>query len=66
MINKVMFLNIRHMKTQKSFERLAELHKRHKYSYITLFEPFQSPTEVEEYSRKLGMPNTKVNPSTKI
>jgi len=66
MINKIIFWNIRSIRTQKSFERLVDLHKRHQYSYIALLEPFHSPSELEAYRRKLGLPNARVNYSSKI
>lgn len=43
-----------------------DLYRRHQYSYIALFEPFQSPTEIENYRMKLGMSNARVNSSSKI
>lgn len=52
--------------TQKSFERLVDLHKKHHYSYIAILEPFKNPSELEAYMRKLGLPNAKVNSSSKI
>ncbi|XP_015168062.1 uncharacterized protein [Solanum tuberosum] len=65
MINKAIFWNIRSVRTQKAFERLVDLHKIHHYSYIALLEPFQSPSELETYRRKLGLPNARVNSSAK-
>ncbi|KAG5614745.1 hypothetical protein H5410_014569 [Solanum commersonii] len=49
------------VRTQKSFDRLIKLHKRHHYSYIALLEPFQSPSEIEVYRQKLGLANARVN-----
>uniref|UniRef100_A0A0V0H2Z6 Putative ovule protein n=1 Tax=Solanum chacoense TaxID=4108 RepID=A0A0V0H2Z6_SOLCH len=66
MVSKALFGNIRSVMTQKAFDRLIELHYRHHYSYIALLEPFQSPSELETYRRKLGMPNAKVNCAAKI
>ncbi|KAH0723024.1 hypothetical protein KY290_005690 [Solanum tuberosum] len=39
---------------------------RHHYTYITLLEPFQSPNELENYKRRLGMHNANVNLLAKI
>ncbi|XP_049414796.1 uncharacterized protein LOC125877592 [Solanum stenotomum] len=66
MINKVLFWNIRSVRTQKSFERLIDLHRRNHYSYIALLEPFQNPAELERYRIKLGMPKAKASSSAKI
>ncbi|KAK4733456.1 hypothetical protein R3W88_007717 [Solanum pinnatisectum] len=66
MINKAIFWNIISVRTQKAFERLVDLHKTHQYSYIALLEPFQSPSELEMYRRKLGLPNARTNSSVKI
>lgn len=66
MINKILFWNIRSVKTQSAFERLIDLHKRNKYSYIALMEPFQSPSELEEYRRRLGLTHAKSKFSDKI
>ncbi|KAG5610102.1 hypothetical protein H5410_021383, partial [Solanum commersonii] len=41
-----------------AFERVIELNKRHQYSYISLLEPFQIPSELEQYRRKLGSSDT--------
>ncbi|KAG5587128.1 hypothetical protein H5410_047562 [Solanum commersonii] len=65
MIHKVMFWNIRSVRTQKSFERLMDLHKMNQYSYIALLESFQSPSELEKYRLKLGLPKVKLSSSTK-
>lgn len=61
-----MFWNITLVKTQKSFEKLISLHKRTHYSNIALMEPFQSPSELDLYKRKLGMDKTRANCSAKI
>jgi len=66
MINKILFWNIRSVRTQKSFERLIDLHRRNHYSYIALLELFQNPTHLEKYKIKLGMPKAKVSSSAKI
>ncbi|XP_059315426.1 uncharacterized protein LOC132066044 [Lycium ferocissimum] len=66
MIDKALFWNIRSVNTQKSFERLIDLKRRHHYSIIGLMEPFQDPIAIEEYRRKLGYQNCKVNCSGKI
>ncbi|KAH0660042.1 hypothetical protein KY285_028648 [Solanum tuberosum] len=39
---------------------------RHNYSYIAILEAFQSPSELENYRRKLGLQNAKSSYSTKI
>ncbi|XP_059290122.1 uncharacterized protein LOC132043675 [Lycium ferocissimum] len=61
MIDKALFWNIRSVNTQKSFERLIDLKRRHQYSIIGLMEPFLDPIAIEEYRRKLGYQNCKVN-----
>lgn len=66
MIDKILFRNIRSVKSQNSFERLVDLHRRHHYSYIALLEPFQSPSELENYRMKLGLKNATINCSAKI
>ncbi|KAG5632276.1 hypothetical protein H5410_003993 [Solanum commersonii] len=42
-----------------------DLNKRHHYSFIALMEPFQSPTELDQYKRKLGFEHEGVNYSGK-
>ncbi|KAH0692608.1 hypothetical protein KY285_019705 [Solanum tuberosum] len=54
------------VRSQNAFERVIDLNRRHHYSYIALLEPFQSPSELEYYRRKLGLPNAKVSSSAKI
>ncbi|KAK4733470.1 hypothetical protein R3W88_007731 [Solanum pinnatisectum] len=66
MIDKVLFWNIRSVRSQNAFERVTDLNRRHHYSYIALLEPFQSPFKLEYYRRKLGLPNAKVSSSAKI
>ncbi|KAK4730439.1 hypothetical protein R3W88_023427 [Solanum pinnatisectum] len=36
MIDKILFWNIKSVKSQNAFERVIELHRRHHYSYIAL------------------------------
>jgi len=38
-----------------------DLNKRFHYSFIALMEPFQSPSELDQYKRKLGFENAGVN-----
>ncbi|KAG5586749.1 hypothetical protein H5410_047183 [Solanum commersonii] len=52
--------NIRSVNTQKYFERLLDLNRRHHYSFIILMEPFQNSSELEQYKRKLGFDNAGV------
>ncbi|KAG5599687.1 hypothetical protein H5410_031057 [Solanum commersonii] len=54
------------VRSQNTFERVIDLNRKHHYSYIALLEPFQSPSELEYYRRKLGLPNAKVSSSAKI
>jgi len=61
MIGKTIFWNIRSVKSQKAFERLMGLNRRHKYNFIALMEPFQDPQELEQYKRRLGMLNAYCN-----
>ncbi|KAG5631133.1 hypothetical protein H5410_002850 [Solanum commersonii] len=63
---KLIFWNIRSVKSQKAFGRLVDLHRRHQYSYIALLEPFQGPEELEHYKRQLGFQNAMENLSSKI
>lgn len=55
MIDKIFIWNIRLVRTHKAFERLADLNKRHQYSFIGLLEPFQEASEMNQYARKLGL-----------
>ncbi|KAG5600047.1 hypothetical protein H5410_031417 [Solanum commersonii] len=57
----MIFWNIRSINTQKSFERLLDLNKRHHYSFIALMEPFQNSSELEHLKRKLGFDKAGVN-----
>lgn len=66
MINKVLYWNIRSIRTQCLFERLIDLYRKNHYSYIALLEPFQSPSELDEYRRRLGVSNARANCSAKI
>lgn len=66
MIEKMLFWNIRSINTQKSFERLMEMNRRHHYPFITLMEPFQGPSQIGEYKRKMRFDNVIVNYSEKI
>jgi len=66
MIEKILFWNIRSVNTQKFFERLMDLNKRHHYSFIALMEPFQNPVELDQYRRKLGFEYAGVNCYGKI
>lgn len=66
MIDKVIFWNIRSVNTQKSFEQLIDLKRRHHYKYIAIMEPFRDPSELEHYRRKLGYTNALVNRAGKI
>jgi len=66
MIEKLIFWNIRSINTQKSFERLLDLNHRHHYSFIALMEPFQNPSELEQYKRRLGFDKAGVNQNGKI
>lgn len=43
-----------------------DLNRKHHYSYIALLEPFQCPSELEKYKRRLGKQQAKVNCSSKI
>ncbi|KAG5596548.1 hypothetical protein H5410_037780 [Solanum commersonii] len=55
------FWNIRSVKSQKDFERLTGLNRRHKYNFIALMEPFQDPKELDHYKRKLEFKNAYCN-----
>ncbi|KAG5599047.1 hypothetical protein H5410_030417 [Solanum commersonii] len=52
--------------TQKSFERLMDLNRRHHYPFIALMEPFQDSMEIDHYKRKLGFSHATVNMPRKI
>lgn len=43
-----------------------EMNKIHHYSFIALMEPFQKPSQIEEYKSKLGFDNAIANYSGKI
>lgn len=66
MINKFLFWNIWSIKSQKYFESLIDMKKKNHYSYMLCFYPFQSPTLLEDYRRKLGMSSAQVNCVTEI
>lgn len=66
MIGKAFFWNIRSVKSQKVFDRLVDLKKRHHYQYITLMESFQDLMEIEQYKVRLGLQNAYANCSSKI
>lgn len=66
MIGKIIFWNIRSVNTQKAFERLIYLNKRHRYSFIALMEPFQGSHELEQHKTKLGFTHAFCNCSAKI
>lgn len=65
MIEKLLFWNIRSVKTQKAFDRLIDLNKRQQYSFIALMEPFQGDSELDQYKRKLGFQKAHCNCSSK-
>ncbi|KAH0642075.1 hypothetical protein KY289_033049 [Solanum tuberosum] len=66
MIGKAIFWNIMSVKSQKAFERLRDLNRKHKCNFIALVEPFQGPQELEQYKEKLGMENAYCNCASKI
>ncbi|KAK6773704.1 hypothetical protein RDI58_028942 [Solanum bulbocastanum] len=66
MISKLLFWNIRSVNSQNALERLLDLNKKNHYSYIALLEPFQSPTEIESFRRRLGKQHARANCSAKI
>lgn len=66
MIEKMLFWNIRSINIQNSFERLIDLNRRNKYSYIALIEPFRDPSQIEKYKRRLGFTNVAANCSGNI
>ncbi|KAK6789423.1 hypothetical protein RDI58_013222 [Solanum bulbocastanum] len=61
MIGKTIFWNISFDRSQKDFEGLMDLNRRHKYSYIALMKLYQGPQELDHYKRKLEMGNTYCN-----
>lgn len=66
MIGKVLFWNIRSIKSQKSFKRLMDLNRRNHYSFIAIMEPFQADQEIEMYKMRLGFHNAYCSNSSKI
>ncbi|XP_049362608.1 uncharacterized protein LOC125827346 [Solanum verrucosum] len=66
MIEKAIFWNIRSVKSQKAFERLRDLNRKHKCNFIALMKPFQGPQELEQYKKKLGMENLYCKCASKI
>lgn len=66
MIDKLLFWNIRLVKTQKAFERLIDLNRRHHYSFISLLEPFQEATKINNYTKRLGFEKVLCNTTSKI
>lgn len=66
MIGKALFWNIRSVRSQKAFDRLIDLNRRHHYKYIALLKPFQGPHELEQYKMRLGFQNAYCNCAAKI
>lgn len=66
MIEEMLFWNIRSINTQKYFERLMEINRRHHYPFIALMEPFQEPSQIGEYNKRMRFDNVTVNYSGKI
>lgn len=66
MLYNIMFWNIRSVNSQNAFEKSIDLKRRHQYTFIALFEPFQGPQEIDLYRRRIRMQNAKVNCSGKI
>lgn len=66
MMEEIIFWNIRSVKSQKAFERLMDLNRRNRYSFVALMEPFQPVSELEMYKRRLGFHNAYCNVSSKI
>lgn len=66
MIDKLIFWNIRSVKTHKAFGRLTDLNRRHQYSFISLMDSFQEASNIDQYARKLGLINFICNSSTKM
>ncbi|KAG5586609.1 hypothetical protein H5410_047043 [Solanum commersonii] len=52
--DEALFWNIRSVNTQNSFGRLMDLNRRHQYAFVALMEPFQDPSELDQYKRNLG------------
>lgn len=42
------------------------LNRRYHYPFIALMEPFQAPSELDQFKRRLGFNNAGVNTSGKI
>lgn len=40
-----------------------DLTKRHQYTFIALIEPFQNPSDLEQYKRRLGFDKAGTNRS---
>ena len=43
-----------------------DLNRRHHYSFVDLMEPFEDPSDLDQYKRKLGFNNAVANCSGKI
>ncbi|KAG5619980.1 hypothetical protein H5410_005198 [Solanum commersonii] len=50
----MIFWNIRAVNTQKYYERLIDLNRRHHYSFIALMEPFQDWVSLMPFVTVLG------------
>lgn len=66
MIDKALFWNIKSVNTQNAFDKLTDLNRKDKYSFIAFMKPFQDPTSLEQYKRILGFNNDMANSSGKI
>lgn len=66
MIDKLFFWNIRSVRTQKAFERLIDLNKKYQYSFISLIDPFQEVSKIDQYVRRSGFINAFCNSTSKM
>lgn len=63
---KVLFWNVRFVRTQNSFYRIQLLQKFYKFSIISLMEPFQDRRQIHKYKRRLGLDYANYNSNGKI
>lgn len=63
---KALLWNIRSADTKKAFSRLITMQRRHHFYFVSLMEPFQDASTIEEYRTRLGMQHVVSNSSGKI
>jgi len=62
---KILFWNVRSVKSQNSLHRIQILHTFHKFSIIAFMEPFQT-NNIQRFKRRLRMDYANYNCNGKI